>query len=40
MKQYFAPDFDVTIYEVADVITASFTDNDVDKPIDGEDWYG
>ena len=40
MKQYFTPDFDVTVYEIEDVITLSFGGNDADKPIEGEDWYG
>ena len=40
MKQYFTPDFDVTVYEIEDVITLSIGGNDADKPIEGEDWYG
>ena len=39
MKQYFTPDFDVTVYEIEDVITLSIGGNDTDKAIDGEDWY-
>jgi hypothetical protein len=40
MKQYFAPDFDVTVYEIEDVITMSIGSADPDPEIPGEEWYG
>ena len=43
MKTYETPDFDVTIYEVEDVITASSPGNleiGNDDPDDNEGWYG
>lgn len=36
MKHYIKPDFDITIYEIEDEITASII---LDDP-DGEDWFG
>ena len=36
MKEYITPDFDVTIYEIEDVLTASIIPDDPD----GEDWFG
>ncbi len=46
MKNYLTPDFDVTIYDVEDLITAdaSVTGGDVgfgkDDPNEGGDWFG
>ena len=38
MSKYLKPDFDVTVYEVEDIITLSIGDFD---PDDGEDkWFG
>lgn len=39
MKEYVTPDFDVTVYEVEDVITAS-VNIDKDDPNEGGDWFG
>lgn len=44
MKKYIKPDFDVTIYEIEDLITASGVPSE-DVTIgpsdpDGEDWFG
>lgn len=40
MKKYITPDFDVTIYEIEDVITSS-GNIEIDKnDPDGEDWFG
>ena len=39
MKEYITPDFDVTIYEVEDVITAS-VNIDKDDPNEGGEWFG
>lgn len=38
MKEYITPDFDVTIYEVQDVITVSIGTNDPNG--DDDDWLG
>lgn len=38
MTEYVAPDFDVTIYEVEDIITTSFIFGDQDP--DGDGWWG
>lgn len=38
MKEYMTPDFDVTIYEIEDVITVSIGANDPND--DGNDWWG
>lgn len=42
MKKYLTPDFDVTVYEISDEITASsggfVTDGDPDEGV-GEDWF-
>lgn len=35
--KYVKPDFDVTVYEVEDVITVSVVDTDSE---DGVDWWG
>ena len=41
MKEYITPDFDVTIYEIEDVITASATNPEIGTTDpDGEDWFG
>ena len=42
MKKYITPDFDVTIYEVEDVITASSPDIEIgnDDPNGDEGWFG
>ena len=43
MKEYIKPDFDVTIYEVEDVITASSPGNlefGKDDPDGDEGWFG
>lgn len=39
IREYLTPDFDVTVYEIEDVITVSIGDGDTDKVIDGEDWF-
>lgn len=36
--KYTKPDFDVTIYEVEDVITVSIGDGSIDGGNDEEDW--
>lgn len=36
MREYITPDFDVTIYEIEDVITLSINDNDSN----GGQWWG
>lgn len=38
MREYITPDFDVTIYEIEDVITLSFRDGDLDG--DDTQWWG
>lgn len=38
MKEYITPNFDVTVYEIEDVITVSFTEGDPNGS-DGE-WWG
>ncbi len=38
MREYITPDFDITIYEIEDVITVSFKDGDVDD--NGNQWWG
>ena len=46
MKHYIKPDFDVTIYEVEDILTASGNTTDEDMtigpsdPNEGGDWFG
>lgn len=35
IKEYLTPDFDVTVYEIEDVITVSFTDGELDG---GGEW--
>lgn len=40
MKHYIKPDFDITIYEVEDIITASGNPNIGPDDPDGEDWFG
>ena len=45
MKEYITPDFDVTIYKIEDIITASGNNTSEDVTItpndpDGEDWMG
>lgn len=37
IKEYLTPDFDVTVYEIEDVITVSFTDGDPDGS-SGDAW--
>lgn len=37
MKEYLTPDFDVTVYEIEDVITLSIGGADVDGP--DSDWW-
>lgn len=39
MREYLTPDFDVTVYEVEDIITLSFGGGDPDKDT-GEQWWG
>lgn len=39
MKKYISPDFDVTIYEIEDIITLSMGDKDPNGG-DGSDWWG
>ncbi len=38
MREYLTPDFDVTVYEVEDVITLSIDPADPDE--NGEQWWG
>lgn len=38
MKEYMTPDFDVTVYEIEDVITVSIGSTDPNE--DGNDWWG
>lgn len=38
MREYLTPDFDVTVYEVEDIITLSIGDGDPDKGDDN--WWG
>ena len=40
IREYVTPDFDVTIYEIEDVITLSIGGNDPYDEIACEDWYG
>ena len=41
MKEYIAPDFDVTIYDFDDVITASKVQIGKDDPNgNNDDWFG
>lgn len=42
MREYLTPDFDVTIYEVEDIITLSIGTEDPDHDKDNEDetWWG
>ncbi len=41
MKKYATPDFDVTIYEIEDLITASGNpDIGTSDPNEGGDWFG
>ncbi len=37
--KYITPDFDVTVYEIEDVITLSIGDGNLDGGT-GTDWYG
>lgn len=39
MREYVTPDFDVTVYEIEDVITLSIGGNDPDGGKPG-DWWG
>lgn len=36
MREYVTPDFDVTVYEIEDIITVSIGGNDPDG---GDGWY-
>ena len=38
MREYSTPDFDITVYEIEDVITVSINDNDPQPG--GGGWYG
>lgn len=38
MKEYMTPDFDVTVYEIEDVITLSIGSSDSDTSTDSEWW--
>lgn len=38
MREYLTPDFDVTVYEVEDIITLSIGDGDPNKGDDA--WWG
>lgn len=43
MREYLTPDFDVTIYEVEDIITASGMEINPSDPDDngsGDPWWG
>lgn len=37
-KKYLTPDFDITVYEIEDVITISINENDSND--NGEQWWG
>lgn len=39
MKEYLTPDFDVTVYEIEDVITLSINSNDGDNDPNNQ-WWG
>lgn len=39
MREYLTPDFDVTVYEVEDIITLSIIPGDPDKDT-GDEWWG
>lgn len=39
MREYLTPDFDVTVYEVEDIITLSITPGDPDDNGSGEAWW-
>lgn len=39
MREYLTPDFDVTVYEVEDIITLSITPGDPDDNGSGEHWW-
>ena len=39
MREYMTPDFDVTVYEIEDVITLSFGDSDPNTENNGQ-WWG
>ncbi len=41
-KKYEKPDFDVTVYEIEDIITVSGVNNDliIDQDPDGDGWFG
>lgn len=39
MREYLTPDFDVTVYEVADIITLSIDSSDSDDNGSGEIWW-
>ena len=39
MKEYIAPDFDVTVYEVEDIISANLSIGTTD-PDGDESWFG
>ena len=38
IREYLTPDFDVTVYEIEDVITVSFIDGDLDEDGGKTDW--
>jgi hypothetical protein len=38
IREYLTPDFDVTVYEIEDVITLSFGPGN--SSADGEGWWG
>lgn len=41
MREYLTPDFDVTVYEVEDIITLSIGDSELDHDKDtGDKWWG
>ena len=39
MREYLTPDFDVTVYEVEDIITLSIDKGDPDTDT-GDQWWG
>lgn len=39
MREYLTPDFDVTVYEVEDIITLSIGPRDPDED-NGNQWWG
>ena len=40
MREYLTPDFDITVYEIEDVITVSIGNNEPSSGSGGGGWYG